>query len=43
MELLAGSKAGKILTEALDRCYSRQLNKHADDTLLSRLLMPEQH
>lgn len=43
MELLAGSEAGKILTEALNRYYSRQLTKHSDDTLLSRLLMPEPH
>jgi len=43
MELLADSEAGKIITEALDRYYSYKLNKHSDDTLLSQLLVPEQH
>lgn len=43
MELFAGSEAGKILTEALNRYYHRQLDKHPDDTLLSQLLAPEKH
>ncbi|UCD81819.1 MAG: NAD(P)-dependent oxidoreductase [Desulfobacterales bacterium] len=43
MELLARSETGKIITEALDRYYSRQLDIHSDDTLLSQLLVPEQH
>jgi 3-hydroxyisobutyrate dehydrogenase-like beta-hydroxyacid dehydrogenase len=43
MELLVDSEAGKIITEALDSYYSRQLKKHSDDTLLSQLLVPEMH
>jgi 3-hydroxyisobutyrate dehydrogenase-like beta-hydroxyacid dehydrogenase len=43
MELLADSDTGKIITEALNRYYSYMLEKHSDDTLLSQLLMPEQH
>lgn len=40
-ELLTGSETGNIMSEALDRYYTRQLNKYPDDTLLSRLLVPE--
>ena len=43
MELLEDSAAGKIITDALNRYYSYMLQKHSDDTLLSQLLMPEQH
>jgi len=42
-ELLADSATGNIMSEALDRYYTRQLNKYPDDTLLSRLLVPEKH
>ena len=42
MELLADSETGRIITEALDRYYSRQLKKRSDDTLLSQLLVPVQ-
>ena len=42
-ELLAGSETGNIMSEALDRYYTRQLNKYPDDTLLSQLLVPEKH
>lgn len=40
-ELFAGSETGKIMTEALDRYFSLQLNRHSDNILLSQLLMPE--
>lgn len=40
-EMLTDSETGNIISEALDRYYTRQLNKYPDDTLLSRLLMPE--
>ena len=40
-ELLTDSETGNIMSEALDRYYTRQLNKYPDDTLLSRLLVPE--
>lgn len=40
-ELLTGCETGNIMSEALDRYYARQLNKYPDDTLLSRLLVPE--
>jgi len=43
MELFADSETGKVITEALNRYYSRQLNKHSGGTLLSQLLVPEQH
>jgi 3-hydroxyisobutyrate dehydrogenase-like beta-hydroxyacid dehydrogenase len=43
MELLGDSETGKIISEALDCYYSRQLSKRSDDTLLSQLLVPEQH
>jgi 3-hydroxyisobutyrate dehydrogenase-like beta-hydroxyacid dehydrogenase len=43
MELLAESETGQIISGALDRYYSRQLNKHSDDTLMSQLLVPEPH
>ena len=42
-ELLADSETGKIMSEALDRYYTRQLNKYPEDILLSRLLVPEKH
>jgi hypothetical protein len=42
-ELLADSKTGNILTEALDRYYTLQLDKHSNDSLLSGLLVPEKH
>jgi 3-hydroxyisobutyrate dehydrogenase-like beta-hydroxyacid dehydrogenase len=42
-ELLADSKTGNILTEALDRYYTLQLNKHSNDSLLRRLLVPEKY
>ena len=42
-ELLADSKTGNIMSEALDRYYTRQLDKFPDDTLLSRLLVPEKY
>ena len=40
-ELLTDSETGNIMSEALDRYYTHQLNKYPDDTLLSRLLVPE--
>jgi len=40
-DLLAGSDAGGILAEALDRYYTLQLSRHAADILLSQLLVPE--
>ena len=40
-ELLTDSETGNIMSEALDCYYTRQLNKYPDDTLLSRLLVPE--
>ena len=40
-ELLIGSETGNIMSEALVGYYTRQLNKYPDDTLLSRLLVPE--
>jgi len=43
MELSGDSETGKILTEALDRYFSRQLNRRSEDTLLSQLLVPEPH
>jgi 3-hydroxyisobutyrate dehydrogenase-like beta-hydroxyacid dehydrogenase len=42
MELFADSETGRVITEALDRYYSRQLNKHSGDTMLSQLLVPDQ-
>ena len=42
-ELLTDSGTGNIISEALDRYFTRQLNKYPDDTLLSRLLVPEKH
>jgi 3-hydroxyisobutyrate dehydrogenase-like beta-hydroxyacid dehydrogenase len=41
MELFADSETGKIMTEALARYYSFQLDKHPRDSLLSELLVPE--
>jgi 3-hydroxyisobutyrate dehydrogenase-like beta-hydroxyacid dehydrogenase len=43
MELFADSETGKIMTEALARYYSLQLDKHPRDSLLSELLVPEKH
>jgi hypothetical protein len=40
-ELLTDSATGNIMSEALDRYYTRQLNKYPDDTLLSQLLVPQ--
>ena len=40
-ELLVDSQAGKILTEALDRYYALQLDRHSQDSLLSQLLVPD--
>ena len=40
-ELLTDSETGNIISEALDRYYTRQLNKYPEDTLLSRLLMSQ--
>ena len=43
VEFLADSDTGKIMAEALDRYYTLQLDRHAHDSLLSRLLMPQKH
>jgi 3-hydroxyisobutyrate dehydrogenase-like beta-hydroxyacid dehydrogenase len=40
-ELLVDSETGKILIEALERYFTRQLESFAADTLLSELLVPE--
>ena len=40
-ELLSGNETGSIMSEALNRYYTRQMNKFPDDTLLSQLLVPE--
>ena len=40
-ELLTDSATGNIMSEALDRYYTRQLDRYPDDTLLSRLLVPQ--
>ena len=42
-ELLSDSETGKIMSEAMDRYYARQLNKYPDDILLSQLLVPKKH
>ena len=40
-ELLTDSETGNIMSDALNCYYTLQLNKNPDDTLLSRLLVPE--
>jgi 3-hydroxyisobutyrate dehydrogenase-like beta-hydroxyacid dehydrogenase len=40
-ELLVDTETGKILVEALDRYFTRQLEVFAADTLLSELLVPD--
>jgi len=42
-ELLAGSDTGKIMSEALAHYYSLQEERHSNDSLLSRLLVPEKN
>jgi 3-hydroxyisobutyrate dehydrogenase-like beta-hydroxyacid dehydrogenase len=42
-ELFAESETGKIITEALGRYFSLQLNRHSNDILLSQLLVPEKY
>lgn len=42
-ELFTESETGKIMTEALDRYFSLQLDRHSNNILLSQLLVPEKY